>query len=300
MAGGYEATPEGIAAVRALFEEIRSRVAELERPTGTSINSLVAQVQAKLAELDTTVNALVSAALGNYYTIAQTDSHIASPGAINPSSVSSGGFIAGGSLLTATGPATDITASRVTSWLRNSDGLVGTASSSELFKTNIVDAHLIDKAELILEIQWVYYNYKAEIAKRDDPTSPDYVGPEYQVHQELGGIAERLHEAGLWEFVVYERDVVTETRYRDVEEATVSKRGKLAATITQEPYEVYVGETLRLDEKGEPIPHGIHYDLLGMAAIAAAQYLYRLHKQQVARTDKLAERLAALDGLSEG
>jgi hypothetical protein len=298
--GLYEAKPEGLEALRRMIQDIRSQLADLGSPTGTAINSLVARVDAKLAELDATVTALVSAALGNYYTIAQTNSLVASPGAITPSTVTASGtgrFDAG--LYSTDAYAFNMTGTRVSGW-HQIDGHIGTASSSERFKTNIVDAQLIEKAELILDVQWVYYNYKAEIAKRDDPTSPEYVGPEYQVHQELGGVAERLHEAGLWEFVIYERDVVTETRYRDVEEVAVIRPRKLAATVTQEPYEVFVSDTLRLNEKGEPIPYGIHYDMLGMAAIAAAQYLYRLHKVQVARTDKLAERLAALDGQSEG
>jgi len=187
----------------------------------------------------------------------------------------------------------NITGTRVTGW-HQIDGHIGTASSSEKFKTNIRDARLVDKAEAILGIEFDYYNYKAEIAKRDDPSSPDYIGPGYQVHQELGAIAERLHEAGLWEFVVYERDTVTETRYRDVETIEIDESGEEHTVVVQEPYTVYLGDTLRLGSDGEPIPFGIHYDLLGLAAIAAGQYLFRLYKAQQEQIDANTAEISAL------
>lgn len=297
MAGGYKAPKgDGLAPIVDTVTQQRTRLRELERPTGTSLKSLYAQVQAALANITSTVLAAIAT---NSYTKAQIDSKIASPGAISPASVAASGDVSGstghfnGGLYSTDAYSFNLTGTRVTGW-HGIDGHVATASSSERFKTNIVDAKLIDKAEAILGIEFDYYNYKAELAKRDDPTSPDYVGPGYQVHQELGAIAERLHEADLWEFVVYERDTITETRYRDIDTVEVGADGQEHTVTVQESYTVYLGDTLRLNDAGEPIPFGIHYDLLGLAAIAAAQYLHKLYKAQQAQIEENAAAIAAI------
>lgn len=299
------------AKIRRDFEDIQRQIREL----GPSIADAFAPVVANLQQT------IIDTIAATYYTRSQTDIKVASPGAIAPTTVSASGAVSAasaavsGGVTAATVAATgqvsgatgvfngglfstdaysfNMTGTRVTGW-HQIDGHIGTASSSERFKTNIVDANLIDKAEAILAIEIDYYNYKAEIAKRDDPSSPGYVGAEYQVHQELGAIAERLHEAGLWEFVVYERDTITETRYRDVEVIVVGEDGEERTEVVQEPYTVYLGDTLRLDGDGEPIPFGIHYDLLGIAGIAAAQYLHQLYKAQQQQIDANTEAIAAL------
>lgn len=276
--------------------DIDQQLRTLQRADGTQTGSLVDQVQAALANINATVAAAVAA---NSYTRSQIESKVANPGAIAPTSVAAPGDVSGGTghfnggLYSTDAYSFNITGTRVTGW-HGIDGRIATASSSERFKTNIVDAKLIEKAEAILGIEFDYYNYKAELAKRDDPSSPDYVGPEYRVHQELGAIAERLHEAGLWEFVVYERDTITETRYRPVEVIVVDGNGEEQTVVEQQPYVVYLGDTLRLNEDGEPIPFGIHYDLLGIAAIAAAQYLHRLYKAQQAQIDTNTAAIAEL------
>jgi len=282
-------TPDGgsLDSIVKVIKDGRRQERENARPDAAQLGQLVQQVQAALANIVAMVTTAISL---TSYTKAVIDSKIASPGAIAPTSVASSGQVSGstgvfnGGLYSTDAYSFNLTSTRVTGW-HGIDGHIGTASSSEKFKTNIRDAKLIDKAEAILGIEFDYYNYKAEIAKRDDPTSPDYVGPEYRVHEELGAIAERLHEAGLWEFVVYERDTVTETRYRDVDKIEIDENGEEHTVVAQEPYTVYLGDTLRLDADGEPIPFGIHYDLLGLAAIAAAQYLYRLYKAQQEQID---------------
>lgn len=164
---------------------------------------------------------------------------------------------------------TVVSGTRSATWTENT-GTIGTAPSSIRFKTNVVDADWSDaRVFALLSVSSKYYNYKAEVAKRDDPKSPDYVGPNYHVHQEIGHIAEELHAAGLWEFVVYERDMITKTEKVDVSVDTSVGRG----TIT-ENVEVTQGDTLRLNSKGEPIPFAVHYELLGIAAIEAAKWLW--------------------------
>jgi hypothetical protein len=301
MGGGYPTPTNGEAG--ALVQEVRQTRRALRdgaRPGGTRIGQLYDQVQQTLANIVSQVNSIATAWMAaNAYTKAQVDSKVASPGAISPTTVTASGAVSGttgrfdSGLYSTDAYSFNMTGTRVTGW-HQIDGHIGTASSSERFKTNIVDAQLIDKAEAILAIEIDYYNYRAEIAKRDDPSSANYVGPEYQVHQELGAIAERLHEAGLWEFVVYERDTITETRYRDAEKVVVDEDGEEHTEVVQEPYTVYLGDTLRLGDDGEPIPFGIHYDLLGIAAIAAAQYLHRLYKAQQEQIDANTTAIAAL------
>lgn len=101
MGGGYN-TPrgDGLDVIAQHFRDIWARLAELERPTGTSLNSLVSQVQAALANITSTVSAAIAA---NSYTKAQIDSKIASPGAISPSSVSSSGAVSAGGNVSAAG-----------------------------------------------------------------------------------------------------------------------------------------------------------------------------------------------------
>jgi hypothetical protein len=296
-------TPPGdsMEPVAAALKDTTRRLREVERPGATQLGSLVAQVQAALANINATVAAAIAA---NSYTRAQTDAKVASPGAISPTTVSasgavsaaslssSGGISAAGGVQGATGRfdgglyATDaysfnITGTRVAGW-HQIDGHIATASSSERFKTNIVDAGLIEKAEAILGCQIAYYTYKAEIAKRDDPTSPEYIGPDYKVHTEVGMIAERLHEAGLWEFVVYERDVEMK------DQVDVDDEGN--ETIVQ----VYAGDTLRLNELGEPIPYSIHYEIFSLGVLAATQYLYGLWKTDHEQLEQNTADIAAL------
>lgn len=245
------------------LDAIELQLRNLQRADGTQTGSLVDQVQAALANINATVATAIAV---NSYTKAQIDSRIAAPPSIaatGPVSGTTGRFDAG--LYSTDAYSFNYTGTRVTGW-HGIDGHIATASSSERFKTNIRNADLIAKAEAILACEIDYYNYKAEIAKRDDPSSPEYVGPDYQVHDEIGMIAERLHEAGLWEFVVYERDVVWK-------EQVVSDADGAESMI-----QVYAGDTLRLSDHGEPIPYSIHYEIFSLGVLAAVQYLYGLWK----------------------
>lgn len=152
--------------------------------------------------------------------------------------------VTGANVRATNGPATNITATRVAGWLQSSDGLVGTASSSARYKTNIVDAATSGPAILGLSLK--YYNYIAEIAKQQ-------ADPSYHVALEVGMLAEDLHAAGLWEFVVYQRD----------EE-----------------------NNLILDSAGQPIPDGIHYEIFSLGVLAAAQ---ELNSQLIALTARVSK-----------
>lgn len=182
----------------------------------------------------------------------------------------------------------NMTGTRVAGW-HQIDGHIGTASSSRRFKTNIVSSLLSDpdRAEKLLQIMTVHYNYIAEVEKRDNKDSVDYVGPEFHVHTEVGMIAEDLHEAGFWEFVIYEHEpVYTKTGVVDGDgNPILDDNGQ---QITQN---VISGDQLKRDESGEPIPAGIHYEIFSVAVLAVTQYL---NKKYAA----LEDRVAALEGNS--
>jgi len=250
--------------------------AQGENVTNNTQAATIRSLQQLIGDLQAQVAAAIAQ---NSYTAATIDAKIASPGNIAPGAVTASGVLrANAGIYSTDAYSFNLTGTRVTGW-HGIDGHIATASSSIRFKTNVVDSDLVSKAEAILEIQTHYYNYKAEIAKRDDPTSDGYVGPDYQVHLELGMIAEELHAAGLWEFVVYERDPIYRT------DTITDGDG------TQSEVQTIVGDSLRLNESGQPIPYSIHYELFAMGVLAAAQYLFGLYKAQQTQIDALADRL---------
>lgn len=153
-----------------------------------------------------------------------------------------GGLIAG-----------NIAGTRQTAWIEVASGRIGNTSSSARFKTNIRESS-IDPLK-VLSIMPKYYQYISEVRKRDDPNYEFYVGPKYHVSLEIGMIAEDLHAAGLWEFVLYNYE----------------KDG-----------------TLSLDPMGNPIPNSIHYINWAIALQVVARY-------QQKRIDNLESRLLALE-----
>jgi hypothetical protein len=179
-------------------------------------------------------------------------------------SISASGSVAGGTgtfnggLFSTAVYSTVVSGTRTATWTQN-DGTMGTAPSSIRFNTNVVDVAWDDaRVEAILGAQAKYYQYKAELAKRDDPNAPNYVGPDYHVHTEVGYIAEDLHSAGLWEVVIYERN----------EDGSP-----------------------KLDDAGQVIPFGVHYELLGIYALEAAAWLWGKLQAQQADIDAIKAHL---------
>lgn len=156
---------------------------------------------------------------------------------------------------------TNITATRVAIWGRTSDGFLATATSSRYLKGNIEVADIDPLAVLSLEPK--HYQWITELRKRDDPGYEFYVGPDYHVALEVGLLAEELHERGLWQFVVYERNP---------------------------------DDTLMLNTiTGEPIPYSIHYSLLGIMNLAVERYLFFLIESIFEMVDTLEQRVDAQD-----
>ena len=91
---------------------------------------------------------------------------------------------------------------RQTVWQHNS-GIYGFAPSSEVLKTSIGEPPFT--AQDVLACTPVVFEYKAQIAIRDDPENPQY-DPTYVVPTEIGLIAETLVEHGLELFVFWNED----------------------------------------------------------------------------------------------
>lgn len=203
MGSGYTTPPQGeYGELMKLLGEVQRRLAELETPTGTSVNSLVAQVQEAIANITSTVTAAISA---NSYTKTQIDTKVANPGAISPTTVSTSGDVQVGGQLRAPDAVTNvITSPRYSMWIETGTGRLGNTSSSRRYKQDITDA-AIDVDEFLSVIPFVFH-YVAEVRKRDDPTFDEYVGPEYVVADEYGLMAEDLHAAGMTPWVYYDAE----------------------------------------------------------------------------------------------
>lgn len=214
MGSGYRTPPTGeYGELMQLLRDVQRRLSELETPTGTSVNSLVAQVQEAIANITSTVSAAIAA---NSYTKSEIDTKIANPGAISPTSVAASGAVSGASLSTTGdvqvgGQLRDpdavgnvITSPRYSVWIETGTGRFGNTSSSRRYKQDITDAQI--DVEALLSVVPFVFHYIAEVRKRDDPTFEGYVGPEYVVADEYGLMAEDLHAAGMTPWVYYDAD----------------------------------------------------------------------------------------------
>lgn len=219
---------------------------------------------------------------------------VSAAGAVSGGSVASSGDLRGATLYASGAPGYTISGTRVAAWWQSSDGRAGTASSSRRYKQDITPAGM--NVDAILAIEVVHYHYIAEIRKRDDPTFEDYVGPDYKVATEVGVIAEQLHELGLWQFVVYQRENYTETRTRpvmltrpvlnaDTNEPVLDDQGEPVTESYEgeEEYTLYL-DRLKLGDDGEPIPDGVHYELLALATIPVLQD----HERRIAALEAAA------------
>jgi hypothetical protein len=192
MAGYRTPSGDGLGPLIDELRDIRRRLSELEIPTGTSMNSLVAQVQAALANIEATVIAAIEA---NSYTKTQIDAKVASPGAIAPTTVTATGV----GTFNAGLKSTDVYSHSVTyggpytaTWTHQ-DGTMGTAPSSERFKQDIEPA-VLDLTSLE-RAQVVHFKYRDAVAN---------LGEDAEVR--LGGIAEQFVAAGLDYAVTFDED----------------------------------------------------------------------------------------------
>jgi len=257
MSGGYEGNAgDDTAFVPQAVARLASDVRELQKPRAGQIFQQLDTLTGLVTDLEAQVDAVLTTLTYNRVQIDAKDAAVRSEmidhannvglskhplnGNLTTSAIY-GTNVTGGNVF-AQSVATLISATRVSVWGRTSDGFIGTASSSERYKTNIAAATI--DAAAVLSIEPVHYQYIAELEERERraalPVGHAHYNPDYRVGTEVGMVAERLHEAGLWQFVVYKRD--------------------------QHDY-------LVLDDDGQPIPDGIHYTMWSVAlqAVARAQ-----------------------------
>lgn len=229
MAGGYQTPAMGqFAELVAQLAEVRRRVGVLEAPTGSQTADTLATLKMLVDDLVATVNSLAASGV-------TWAGPVSTGGNVDAANVTGGNVFA-------QSVNTNITATRVAVWGRTSDGFIGTATSSEKRKANITPLDIDPNA--VLSIEPVYYQWIEQLQERERRANLPLVDPEYaadmHVSTEVGMIAERLHEAGLWQFVVYARNA---------------------------------DDTLMLDEHGEAVPDGIHYVNWGVALQVVARHL---------------------------
>ena len=205
---GYPTPPgDSLEPIIAKIRDLQRQLTELARPSGTSIGSLVDQVQAKLADLETTV-------------IAATDSYLSS-GTVNMTNISASGSITASGSVTASSQVnavgslrsvgafnTYITVypgARQTVW-QNNNGIFGYAPSTEVKKTNIRSVPFT--AENVRACTPSMFAYITQLEIRDNPDN-EFYDPEYEVPDEAGLFAEDLIRNGLESFVIYDSDGVT-------------------------------------------------------------------------------------------
>jgi len=175
------------------INEVRRRQREAERPSGTNLNSLVAQVQAALANINATVAAAISA---NSYTKPVIDSLIANPPA--GSNVTGNLTVSGNSTF---GPIKSAyaRAHTVLSGYANAywdgNGDAGVNVSSVVYKQDIEPADLASEVAAILRMALVRFRYTAAV---------DEFGADAPV--ELGSLAEYVESIGLGEYVFYDAE----------------------------------------------------------------------------------------------
>jgi hypothetical protein len=137
MAGGY-GTPQGdsLDVIGRIVKDILRRLRELERPTGTSLSSLVAQVQAALANINATVATAISA---NSYTKTTIDNLIANPpsGSNVTGDVTASGRVVSTGVINSPGTKANTVTVGYSAVYIDSSGNMGGNTSSRRFKQDI-------------------------------------------------------------------------------------------------------------------------------------------------------------------
>jgi hypothetical protein len=166
VAGGYQSPlGDGLDVIRHELQTIFERLREIEAPAGTQVNSLVAQVQAAIANINTTVTAAIAA---TSYDAATIDAKIASPGNIAPANVTASGQVdsAGSPLKSQPSYGYMVTTGYKGLWIDGATYQVGYSPSTEAVKTDLTPMDADDAAQLLgITPYWGRYLW-------DDPSTP--------------------------------------------------------------------------------------------------------------------------------
>jgi len=165
MAGAYQRPPGDNLDVLVLqIKDLMRRLAALERPTGTQLSSLVAQVQAALANINASVAAAIAA---NSMTTAAIQALVAAPGNISPGNVIASGQVQSNGSPLKSLPSHNYTmhvGSWVAGWI-DGDGTVGTSASSQRIKKSLTQMTAEDAQRLLqLTPYWGRYLWDADDA----------------------------------------------------------------------------------------------------------------------------------------
>lgn len=195
-------TPPGdsLTPIVTVIKDTRRQLRSLQRPDGTRLAALLAQVQAAIANLNAGVATAFAALIASGFS---------TPGTITAGNLTSGGTVTGAAGVNSIGSynldVSTLAGTRRTMWIHQS-GAMGYAPSTREKKTNI---RPYDKpASAFLACQPKMFEYIAQIDIRDNPENPDY-DPAYVVPTDVGELAEDLLDNGLGEFVFYETDTTT-------------------------------------------------------------------------------------------
>lgn len=184
------------------FSELKRKVADLESPSGTQRYQSVAKLSALIDDIQQQLDDYIA---NEAYTKAQVDARIANP----PGSVAAAGNVsAGGEIIATTAlrgqnlyatqaPGFNITGTRVAAWLETATGRLGTASSSRRYKQDEASAGIDPVA--VISVEPKRFRYIEQVEQVGDDAAIEY-----------GFIAEDLHDAGLYPWVVY-REIDGET-----------------------------------------------------------------------------------------
>jgi len=175
--------------------DVKRRLAEVESPSGTQRYQTVAKLSALIDDIQQQLDDYIA---NEAYTKAQVDARIANP----PAGVAAAGNVSSGGDVTAAGsligqnvygvqsPGFNITGTRVAAWLETATGRLGTASSSRRYKQDEASAAIDPVA--VLSIEPKRFRYIEQVEQAGDDAAIEF-----------GFIAEDLHDAGLFPWVVY-------------------------------------------------------------------------------------------------
>lgn len=191
-----------LSAFVAPVQALKKQVKDLASASGTQRYRSVEKLSALIDDIQQQLDDYIA---NEAYTKAQVDARIANPPAgvaatgnvsatVNVSAgadVIAGASLRGVNLFATAAPGFNITGTRVAAWLESATGRLGTASSSRRYKQDEAPAGI--DAAAVLGIEPKRFRYIEQVEEYGDGAAVEY-----------GFIAEDLHEAGLYPWVVYQ------------------------------------------------------------------------------------------------
>lgn len=169
---------------------LRRQMKDLSSASGTQRYRSVEKLSALIDDIQQQLDDYIQ---NEAYTKAQVDARIANPPAPGVSAagdVAASGALRGQNLYATQAPGFNITGTRVAAWLESATGRLGTASSSRRYKQDEAPAGIDPSAVLTIEPK--QFRYIDQVEELGDCAAVEF-----------GFIAEDLHDAGMYPWVVY-------------------------------------------------------------------------------------------------